>query len=470
MDTEAHAIDRAEWFIAHKRRWPFLIALALGAVLAAYVIPVGHGRIKAFKSLPGSRAELLALKPPPVDANRNAAIVWRRAFAEMRDWPGFPEDDPCAPRSAVDWRDPLTYSPDSPVRKHLEANRAALELARRAAELTECDWDLDYTRGGPIDSPHLTKLVKLGRLMRVDAIFAAQSNDWAAFERTLRTAEAAARDAYDDPLLMGYLVAVAFDQMALDTIDWGLSAPGASPPAAVLRRLMDHVRARARTLPSFARAIETERRTTLLFIDSMGTGDLRPLEHVLDASAAKQQPMVFNWYSAIWRSDRDYFDSMMHCFWLLKSGRKDECDPRWLSELDRFSFCGRRPGDLARYISWLMMPIGLAISPRETQNRVMWRLAEVRIALHQYRMASGNRWPERLDDLGLVPETLIDSCDFDEKRFRYRVEDDGSALVWSVGRDHVDNDGNLTGTYERDFGFRAHPPAPRPPLDEEVSP
>lgn len=470
MDNEAFAIDRAEWVIAHKQRWPFLAVVALGSVLAVYVVPVGHGRIAANSSLPASRSDLLALKPSPVGPGRNAAVIWRQAMAGIHEWAGPDSGNPCSSRSDVNWRDKSIYAGNSPIREYLEANRAALELADQAAELEACDWDLDYSRGGPIDSPHLSPMLNLGRLLRLRAVFAAQSNDWAIFERSLRTAGAAARDAYGDPLLIGYLVAVAFDQMVLETIDWGLSAPDASPSIDVLRRLSDYVRARAETLPSLARAIELERRSVLLFIDSMGTGDLRALADVVGAPAAKQNPMVFNWYSAIWRSDRDYYDSMMHCYWLLKVGRKDECDPHWFREWDRLWSRARRPRDVARMISWQLLPVCKAITRRQVAHAVIWRLAETGISLHQYRIASGNRWPEKLDDLGLAPETLVDSCDLDRKQLRYRLEDDGSALVWSVGPDGVDDDGNLTGTYHRDYGFRAYPPAPRPPQGGEASP
>jgi hypothetical protein len=99
-----------------------------------------------------------------------------------------------------------------------------------------------------------------------------------------------------------------------------------------------------------------------------------------------------------------------------------------------------------------------AITKRQRLHQLLWRLPEVGLSLIEHRVTKGDRWPERLDELGLPEEVLTDLCDPDRKPLRYRVEDDGSALVWSVSYDGVDDGGDLTGTYARDYGFRVHPP------------
>jgi hypothetical protein len=315
MMSDAIDVQRAEWLLSNKRRWPLVAVVFAGATLTLHAVVVGRGRIAARASLVESRAAMLALKPPPVDPERNAATVWREAFARMQTWSGPRETDPLGPRSDVDWRQESVYQEGSPILLHLRANAAALDLADRAAELDACDWDLDYSRGGFMtEMPHLGPMRDIGRLLRLRAIFAAQFDDWRTFERSLRTAESAARHVYADRFLIAYLVAIALDQTMVEAMEGSLAAPGASPSVEVVRKLKEYVRERARTLPSLAEAVETEKGSGLFLIDSMGAGDLGFVERIGMTARLRENPMIFNWYSAIWRTDRDYYEAMMQCF------------------------------------------------------------------------------------------------------------------------------------------------------------
>lgn len=97
--------------------------------------------------------------------------------------------------------------------------------------------------------------------------------------------------------------------------------------------------------------------------------------------------------------------------------------------------------------------------PRDRTDREI-KQVEIAVALTRYRLAAG-AYPERLDDL--VPKYLskvsLDPVDGQPMRYARK---NGAAVVYSIGSDGKDDDGNVTGTeFERptDDGFIINKPS-----------
>jgi hypothetical protein len=100
-------------------------------------------------------------------------------------------------------------------------------------------------------------------------------------------------------------------------------------------------------------------------------------------------------------------------------------------------------------------------------NEIHRRLTLCAIALKRHQLRHG-KLPETLD--ALVPEFLSAvPLDFDQKPLRYHTNTDGSFLLYSVGEDCRDADGNGTPFKGKKFGLWESPDAvwPAPVLSDE---
>ncbi len=119
----------------------------------------------------------------------------------------------------------------------------------------------------------------------------------------------------------------------------------------------------------------------------------------------------------------------------------------------------------------VLVPIN-KVAVYEIQHQARCRCAAVGIACERYRLKH-NTWPSRLGDLAelIDPNDLIDPCDGEPLRFK--LLDDG-AVVYSVGKNGVDDEGDVFGDFgdPNDVGFRLWnadrrkvAPAPKAPDD-----
>ena len=139
------------------------------------------------------------LAPTRVRPEHNAALRWWRAWAD--------HDHQQARRiaNALDNPDLPTDSLRSLLKHHVHA----LHLARRAADLPDCDFGVDYSLGIHADLPHLAPLRTSAQLLILSARYHAELGHHELAARDLARALNAAAHARTDRLLVSSLVATA---------------------------------------------------------------------------------------------------------------------------------------------------------------------------------------------------------------------------------------------------------------------
>jgi hypothetical protein len=149
--------------------------------------------------VPDGRTELAA----------NAALQYWQAFSQL---PTLDKDQEklIGELQTVSVNDPA-------VNKLLGASQQSLMFLHRGAQLKKCDWGLDYNDGISMLMPQLSKSRDLARLAALDARRAFENGNWKAGRRDLTSMMVLARHASRDPVMIGLLVRLALEGMAIDT-------------------------------------------------------------------------------------------------------------------------------------------------------------------------------------------------------------------------------------------------------------
>ena len=418
MDSLSHA----KWFLQHKRRAPLSLVVFLGAGLSIYVALVGAGRIAARERLVESKRALVAMQPAPLPDARNAALHWRNAFRARSG---------ANNTTLANESNPLDVSPNSPARVHLAANAALLAAADQAADLPECNWDLDYSLGLNLPLPHLSTMRDCARICALRARVAAADNDWPAVLRSMKTMSAAADHVRSDPaILISVLVSVAIDSISAGSLEAALNTAGARPTQENLRGLLALVQSRHDLNIRYADSLRTDQKFMFHLSDQMGAG-----EHVYS------DPFLFNWYSAVSAADQKHASSIFER--LIASAEESEKTSKPSILLTPEQRDAEWQEESTRHRSFLlsssMTPTFSRSAESVIQRRLAFRTMIVGITALLYRHEN-RRWPTDLNDLKLDPRFLADPSDSKNGTLKFKVDpDDNSFWVWSVGTDGVDN-------------------------------
>ena len=167
--------------------------------LTLFVVLLGLETRPASAQVPDGRTELAA----------NAALQYWMAFSQL---PSLDKDQEkiIGELQTVSMNDPA-------VDKLLSASQQSLMFLHRGAQLKKCDWGLDYNDGVSMLMPHLSKSRDLARLAALDARRAFENGNWKAGRRDLTSMMALARHASRDPVMIGLLVRLAIEGIAIDT-------------------------------------------------------------------------------------------------------------------------------------------------------------------------------------------------------------------------------------------------------------
>jgi len=310
-----------------------------------------------------------------------------------------------------------------PLVEYLAKNEQTLALVQKAATKTQCHFPFLLEEGETLETspvsdihfPHLAGMRDLVRLVVVEG---------KAREYEGRSADAL--DAYllavqignhvaQDPTLIAGLVGVACDQIGMKAVEQGLVRH--EPDEKALVRVQKRVHELAQHRPDFIATMRGERVLSTQMV-----------EHMI------KQP---GWFStkkgaALMRLDaRNFWDEADKLFELplpdfLKKAPFDEL----ISKTDR------------KFPPNIMATLGPALSRvRITYARhdLEWTVLDVEFALARYKAKHG-KYAKELD--ALKPFMLSDGIDpFSGEPLKYRIEDDGSFTIWSVGEDLVDNGG-----------------------------
>jgi hypothetical protein len=470
-----------------KRRYWFAGAVAILGLLALWPV-LSHyrakGRLERYKKELRVRGEKLSpaeLAPALVSARCENGRLFVNAAARL---PRLP--DQCLPsfmkivgpgRARVAWKqEKLAGGKGTNIwpqlREEMGKMRDSLAEIRETLEGPEFQFDLDYARGDKLLLPHLVRVKgpaqTLGAAMIVDLHNGNPAEAWA----NLRAVALLVGHFRDEPLLISQLVRFAVVSVGM-SITWeALQFPGwSAEQLAELQAawdsfdLLDGLEPAMAMEPAMGETSFQELRESRgLFADNISAQSSFVSGNLFDDLAEAGQKLAedpggivealhdrFTRYWA-WRWWYSYDEELanmrqwragMGAALRMKSTRCFLPARRQLE--DTLASLGKLDGRAARSFVFVtpdgdMVKKFLAKAARTETHR---RLVVTVLALERYRLAHGT-YPPTLSSL--TPELLRETPhDFmDGQPLRYRLKDDGTFLLYSIGEDGKDGGGDPT--------------------------
>lgn len=135
----------------------------------------------------------------------NAAVLYYRACLF------YPQDD--VMKNAINDFVRGDIKLNDKITKYVETNRHVIDFAVTAADVSNCDWGIDYSRGLSVLMPHLSIFRDISRLILAEAkIFAIQGDYEAALDRCLSIKKMARH--VNEGILINHLVGISLDALA----------------------------------------------------------------------------------------------------------------------------------------------------------------------------------------------------------------------------------------------------------------
>ena len=308
--------------------------------------------------------------------------------------------------------------------------------------------------------PVLQELREAARLLKARAMLRIQEGDINAAWQDLLACHRLGRLAAQDPTLIGALVGIAIDSVAINGDTW-IAADGRISTAVAERIVTD-----LQTLepfPPMVESLDTAERFAFLdavcavasgrasLSDLTGDGSVEPPGWVTRTAAA----ILVDWDSILRKGNR-WYDRMVATAELGTFRERREAFAVIEADLDQL---GASVGDarnvwsviispratvseqLGNVFVSLLLPALSAAMEAEGRAMALGRMNEVTFALAAYRAAHGT-YPATLADLEQEQKTPLPGDPFSGEAFRYRREDEGF-VVYSVGPNLRDDDGKV---------------------------
>jgi hypothetical protein len=194
-----------------RRHWTWMLLILL-------LLPVGADQVYRLFSHSRARAEVDALRKEGYPVG----------LMELQNWPGVVPDQQNAAIRILEAADSLALAPDALARIKwptgaqefgpeerdtlqdiLTNNAPALESLHLAAQLKQCRFPVDYSRGPAALLPHLAKVKSLSTLLRVEAALRSEEGQPDLAVKSVLESVALARSLDTEPLLISQLVRIA---------------------------------------------------------------------------------------------------------------------------------------------------------------------------------------------------------------------------------------------------------------------
>lgn len=308
--------------------------------------------------------------------------------------------------------------------------------------------------------PVLQELREAARLLKARAMLRLQEGDLDAAWQDLLTCHRLGRSAAQDPTLIGALVGIAIDSVAINGDTWiaaddRLSAAAAERIVADLQTL--------EPFPPMVESLDTAERFAFLdavcavasgrasLSDLTGDGSVEPPGWVTRTAAA----LLVDWDSILRKGNR-WYDRMVATAELGTYRERREAFAVIEGDLDRLGASVRDAGNvwsaiispratvseqLGNVFVSLLLPALSAAMEAEGRAMALGRMNEVTFAMAAYRAEHGN-YPATLADLEREQKTPLPRDPFSEEAFRYRREGQGF-VVYSVGPNLRDDEGKV---------------------------
>ena len=359
----------------------------------------------------------------------NAAVLYYRAFIVVKE----PSEDNQEMFKAL--REGKIKSNDE-IKQCLEENRRAIELIETAADIPNCDWGRDESKGFDLLLPELGKIRLMAFLLTADAQVLAENSEYRAALNKCLVLHKMARHVGDD-LLISYLVGISLNTLANKRVQDFLSEmPQDMETITWLKNQLVEISSQAILLKTAMRRekeiaiheIRKEKIDTIL--EALGDDALK------DSATAEAVQKARKGDEEFFKNNRQYYANimtevikMLDLSYVQSHKQLTELNERIQKEAKENS---------AAILTALLTPPSTRIFSTGTKNTTFFNAIEAAINIYIVRAKTG-RLPEKLPP-GL-PRDLFSGKDFEYKRTR-----DGFVLHCQ-GRDLDKNE-----AYQYNFG------------------
>ena len=230
----------------------------------------------------------------------NAAVLYYKAFIVLHE----PSED--IEKMMTDLRDGK-IKPNDEIRQYLNENKHAIEFVETAAEVSNCDWGYDISKGFEVLLPELSKIRRMAFLLTDNAQVLAEEGDYKAALDKCLTIHKMARHV-GDRMLISYLVGNALNALANKHIGKILSQmPDDVETLTRLKTQIYTITSRANTLKH---ALSSEREIALqqirkekigTILDALGNGE--------DGMSKDAIEKVRNGDEEFFKASREYYSN-----------------------------------------------------------------------------------------------------------------------------------------------------------------
>jgi hypothetical protein len=319
----------------------------------------------------------------------------------------------------------------------------ALHLVELGSAKPACRFNVDYTRGAFMETPHLADMRGLSRIVCARMRLEAGRGDTIAAWRSARTALTVADALKKDPLLFGYLVRV--DQIGI-SCEAIRDMCGQIPVGEPDREALDRMLVSMDNNDSLRRALFGERISGIeWFYDEVMSGHIGLSEMVGDLGWMGGV-MVSAYIGVRPLFQLDHAFSRRVYLALYKLAERPTWDIQVMNEDEMVPRVPR----LYLFTTMYMPPAIPAVLKKQAFFAAELRLTRAALAVSAYKRKTG-AWPKKLDSAGCG--TLLDP--FTGKPLVYRLDDRGP-MVYCVGPDLKDDGGKPLnkGTRKGDIVWR----------------
>jgi hypothetical protein len=318
-----------------------------------------------------------------------------------------------------------------------------MEKIHKAADMGgAARFDLDFEQGQALLLPHAQNLRSVSRMLVLEAYARAHRGDTEGVAETLQTMLITPRALDKEPIFVSQLVQNAMNSIALDMLEKMLNSLEFSDED--LQQLQQTVQ--QTDLESGMRgAMLGERVLGLQAIQNPGQ---------LNVQVPVRLPNRNEELAVYLKFMRKLVDASRKPFPDALDGVA-QVSQEFKEELQGASFGGVRYPLIAQ-----LLPAMDAVFEATARGTAATQATETLIAVARFRKQHA-RLPDSLDEL--VPDFLseVPMDPFDGKPLRYLITDDGTAVIYSIGRNRVDDNGEL-GNERLDEAFRLEPKGPVP--------
>ena len=232
----------------------------------------------------------------------NAAVLYYKAFLILKE----PSED--VEKMMTDLRDGK-IKPNDEIRQYLQDNKHAIEFVETAAEIPNCDWGYDISKGFDVLLPELSKIRRMAFLLTDNAQVLADQGDYKVALGKCLTIHKMARHV-GDRLLISYLVGNALNALANKHIGKILSQmPDDVETLTWLKTQIYDITTRSNTLK---RTLSSEREVALQQIRKEKIGMiLEELVNVPDGMSKESIEKVRNGDEEFFRASREYYSNFI---------------------------------------------------------------------------------------------------------------------------------------------------------------